>query len=163
MPPFLRATNHQPHLGDCWEESKTLSLITPRRSLGFISSETGAVQLRHVLIPFDHEPSPARAFEALTALTRLLGVEELEVSLFHVGPEDAAPPVHIPDVPGWKIEKTFWDGDVVDHILDAAENRNSDLIVMATHGRHGALDAWRGSVTERVIRGARCPILAVPT
>jgi nucleotide-binding universal stress UspA family protein len=45
-------------------------------------------------------------------------------------------------------------------ILDAAQK--ADLIVMATAGPHGVFDALRGSVTERVVRGAPCPILAVP-
>jgi nucleotide-binding universal stress UspA family protein len=33
---------------------------------------------------------------------------------------------------------------------------------MATQGHHGVLDALRGSVTERVLRRAPCPLLAVP-
>jgi nucleotide-binding universal stress UspA family protein len=41
-------------------------------------------------------------------------------------------------------------GDVVAAILAAAEK--TDLIVMATEGRHGIFDALRGSVTERVVR-----------
>ena len=51
-------------------------------------------------------------------------------------------------------------GDVAPTILDVA--RNVDLIVMATEGRHGVVDAMRGSVTERVVRDAPCPVLAVP-
>lgn len=142
--------------------SRTVSLITPRRAPGFVSEETGAIQLRRVLVPIDSAPSPARALEALAALTRVLGVDSVEVSLFHVGEAPSVPDLQLPEVSGWKVDHTCWKGEVVDHILDVAESRGSDLIVMATHGRHGALDAWRGSVTERVIRGARCPILAVP-
>jgi nucleotide-binding universal stress UspA family protein len=33
---------------------------------------------------------------------------------------------------------------------------------MATEGHQGFLDALRGSTTERVLRGALCPVLAVP-
>jgi nucleotide-binding universal stress UspA family protein len=33
---------------------------------------------------------------------------------------------------------------------------------MPTEGRHGVVDAMRGNVTERVVRGAPCPVLAVP-
>ena len=43
-------------------------------------------------------------------------------------------------------------------ILDAAQE--TDLIVMATEGRHGFVDAIRGSVTERVVHDAPCPVLA---
>ena len=38
----------------------------------------------------------------------------------------------------------------------------ADLIVMATEGHQGFLDAIRGSTTERVLRQAPCPVLAVP-
>ena len=51
-------------------------------------------------------------------------------------------------------------GDVVTEILESAQH--ADLTIMATEGRHGAFDALRGSVTERVVRGAPCPVLAVP-
>ena len=37
-----------------------------------------------------------------------------------------------------------------------------DLLVLATQGHQGFLDALRGSTTERVVRGARCPVLAIP-
>jgi nucleotide-binding universal stress UspA family protein len=33
---------------------------------------------------------------------------------------------------------------------------------MMTKGHNGFLDSLLGSVTERVLRGARCPVLAVP-
>ena len=52
------------------------------------------------------------------------------------------------------------EGEVAATILEAAND--ADMIVMATEGRHGIVDAMRGSVTERVVRGASCPVLAVP-
>jgi nucleotide-binding universal stress UspA family protein len=52
-------------------------------------------------------------------------------------------------------------GPVTDSILALAEKQAVNLIVMGTHGRRG-LDRWTtGSVTERVLRKARCPVLAV--
>jgi nucleotide-binding universal stress UspA family protein len=54
-------------------------------------------------------------------------------------------------------------GDVVKSIVDAALEYDVDLIGMPTAGHHGVLDALRGSTTERVIRHAPCPVLAVPT
>ena len=53
------------------------------------------------------------------------------------------------------------DGDVVEAILRHAED--ADLVVMATRGREGVLDALRGSVTSRVVGAAPCPVLAVPS
>jgi len=46
-------------------------------------------------------------------------------------------------------------------ILSLAEERSADLIVMGTHGRRGLDRLTMGSVTERVLRKARCPVLAV--
>jgi nucleotide-binding universal stress UspA family protein len=36
-----------------------------------------------------------------------------------------------------------------------------DLIVMATHGRTGLSHALMGSVTEKVVRKASCPVLSI--
>jgi nucleotide-binding universal stress UspA family protein len=53
------------------------------------------------------------------------------------------------------------DGDVAGVIVDTAEDHDIDLIVMATHGRSG-LSRWMlGSVTERVLHSAPCPVLTV--
>lgn len=46
-------------------------------------------------------------------------------------------------------------------ILEYANEVGADVIVMATHGRRG-LDRWfLGSITERVVRIAGCPVLTV--
>ena len=42
-----------------------------------------------------------------------------------------------------------------------AQENDCDLIVMSTHGRSGLLHALFGSVTEYVIRHARCPVLTL--
>jgi len=47
-------------------------------------------------------------------------------------------------------------------IVDAAVAEGVDLIVMSTHGRTGLAHMLIGSVTERVLRRAPCPVLAVP-
>jgi nucleotide-binding universal stress UspA family protein len=48
-----------------------------------------------------------------------------------------------------------------DSILDDARALPSDLIVMGTHGRRGLSHVLGGSVTEAVLRRARCPVLTV--
>ncbi len=53
------------------------------------------------------------------------------------------------------------DGLVTDLILSLAEARAVNLIVMGTHGLRGIDRLMLGSVTERVLRRARCPVLAV--
>jgi len=46
-------------------------------------------------------------------------------------------------------------------IIKAEEEVGADLVAMSTHGRHG-LSRWAfGSVTERVLRGGKVPILMV--
>jgi len=48
-------------------------------------------------------------------------------------------------------------------ILNATVQHHVDFIVMATHGRTGVRRFVLGSVTEKVIRTASCPVLAVPS
>jgi nucleotide-binding universal stress UspA family protein len=47
-------------------------------------------------------------------------------------------------------------------ILKHAESLPADLIVMGTHGASGFERLVLGSVTEKVLRKARCPVLTVP-
>lgn len=46
-------------------------------------------------------------------------------------------------------------------ICDGAEQGAFDLIVMGTHGRTGVAHLALGSVAEKVVRHARCPVLTV--
>jgi nucleotide-binding universal stress UspA family protein len=46
-------------------------------------------------------------------------------------------------------------------IIDYVKKHDVDLIVMGTHGRGALAHAILGSVTERVVRFAPCPVLAV--
>ena len=46
-------------------------------------------------------------------------------------------------------------------IVETALKLKSDLIVIATHGRTGLSRVVMGSVAERVVRGAACPVLVV--
>ena len=52
-------------------------------------------------------------------------------------------------------------GPVVATILDTAAERQAQLIAMPTAGQQGFLDMLRGSTTERVLRLAQCPVLAI--
>jgi nucleotide-binding universal stress UspA family protein len=46
-------------------------------------------------------------------------------------------------------------------ILQAAQNRGIDLIIMGSHGRTGLTRLLMGSVAQEVIGQARCPVLIV--
>ena len=47
------------------------------------------------------------------------------------------------------------------HAAVLAAAGGTDLIVMGTHGRTGPARWWLGSVAERVVRTAPCPVLTV--
>ena len=48
-----------------------------------------------------------------------------------------------------------------DEIIRFARSRRVDLIVMGTHGRAGLAKFFVGSVADRVVAGAPCPVLTV--
>src|SRR5262245_49783155 len=52
-------------------------------------------------------------------------------------------------------------GPVAESITQAAIDYGADLVIMATHGRSALSHLLIGSVAERVIRTARCPVLVV--
>jgi len=65
--------------------------------------------------------------------------------------------------PGPDISAEFQviEGHVVYEILEYAGSNNIDLIVIATHGLSGLKHLLLGSVAEKVIRRAPCPVLTV--
>jgi len=58
-------------------------------------------------------------------------------------------------------ELVVHEGVPADSILSFAQARKADLIVMGTHGRRGFDRLVLGSVTDRVMRTAPCPVLAI--
>jgi nucleotide-binding universal stress UspA family protein len=63
---------------------------------------------------------------------------------------------------GLPIRLCVRSGECVGHILATATERESDIIVMGTHG-HSGFEKWvLGSVTDSVLRKAPCPVLVVP-
>jgi nucleotide-binding universal stress UspA family protein len=60
------------------------------------------------------------------------------------------------------VEVTPPGEDVAHRINQTAGEWHADLIVMGTHGRRGFQRMVLGSVAERVLRGAACPVLMIP-
>jgi len=58
------------------------------------------------------------------------------------------------------VTEASW-GDPVDEILRYASDHGIDLIVCATHGRTGLAHVLLGSVAERIVREAPCPVLSI--
>jgi nucleotide-binding universal stress UspA family protein len=52
-------------------------------------------------------------------------------------------------------------GTAAEEILKAADEINSDLIAMSTHGRSGLRRMAFGSITDKILRGASIPVLMV--
>ncbi|UCH08806.1 MAG: universal stress protein, partial [Deltaproteobacteria bacterium] len=54
------------------------------------------------------------------------------------------------------------EGDAVDEILKTAEKQGSDIIVMGAHGKGIISHTFLGSVSEKVLRRSRRPVVVVP-
>ena len=52
-------------------------------------------------------------------------------------------------------------GEPAEHIVQLASHLDADLVLVGTHGRRGLKRLLVGSVAERVVRLARCPVLVV--
>jgi universal stress protein A len=64
-------------------------------------------------------------------------------------------------LPGIPVTIELLEGQPAQVIAKTAANREVDLIVMGTHGRSGVAHLLLGSVAERVVRIAPCPVLTV--
>lgn len=60
-----------------------------------------------------------------------------------------------------KVTLKTEEGSPADAILKTIDNENVDLVVMGTSGKHGLDRFLLGSVTEKVVRSSKCPVLAV--
>ena len=56
-----------------------------------------------------------------------------------------------------------WDGDPAESIIAAASAEGADMIVVGSHRRGTMGRAILGSVSDRVVREAVCPVLVVPS
>jgi nucleotide-binding universal stress UspA family protein len=63
--------------------------------------------------------------------------------------------------PGVPMDATLRQGPAWAEILAAANEARAELIVIGTHGRRGLSRALLGSVAEKVVRTAPCPVLTV--
>jgi nucleotide-binding universal stress UspA family protein len=63
--------------------------------------------------------------------------------------------------PGVPVQAVFLEGRPFAEIVRYASENQVDLIVISTHGRSGLKHALFGSVAEKVIRKAPCPVLVV--
>ena len=143
-------------------KTESMTLFVPKTSEGFVSIDTGEISLNRILIAVDEDPPSGAAIAFACRAAKLLATEPVAITLLHVGPPSSFPYVDMPSDPAWRLTRVSAEGVVVDAIVDEASKTSPDLIVMTTRGRHGFLDALRGSTTEQIVRRAPCPVLAVP-
>lgn len=132
---------------------------------------------RSILVPLDFDDSSRPALE----MARELAVNsDASIHLVHVLPVFLAPgePAAAQSVRTREVQQTLEQsaqeqlhglehdvlvriGEVGKEIVEAATTVDADLIVMPTHGRRGMAHLLLGSVAERVVREARCPVLTL--
>lgn len=138
------------------------------------------IRFDRLLCPIDFSETSAHAFDHAVALARWY---DSRVTVIHVPalllapvPGDGDPlPITREDLAqrleafvadaranGVAIETGLRDGDPVREILREAETGAANLLVVGTHGRSGFERLVLGSVTEKILRKANCPVLTIP-
>jgi nucleotide-binding universal stress UspA family protein len=137
---------------------------------------------KHILVPTDFSEYADYALDyaielAKTFQARLTVLYVLHLSSLALG---EAPPTVLADIweametnaqqqmqmalarvqeAGLQGDSAIVEGIPFQAILDTAKDKEADLIVMGTHGRTGLTHALMGSVAEKVVRLAPCPVL----
>jgi nucleotide-binding universal stress UspA family protein len=113
-------------------------------------------RFRRILCPVDFTEFSRRAAQLAAGWARQFGAEVVALHVRTDGRSDGMERQPEWDGPG---KLAVVEGDPVSVILEQAETLAADLIVLGTHGRRG-FDRWvLGSVTERVLHHAPCPVL----
>jgi nucleotide-binding universal stress UspA family protein len=138
------------------------TLLLPAGCAGFVEPASGALGVRRILVALGDAESARSAARAAVAMADLVAHGDVEFHLVNVG-DGGAPFPGIPDtLAGRTCVAHALSGDVVSGILSAADEADADLVVMATRGHDGFLDALLGSTTERVLRQVDRPLLFGP-
>ncbi len=139
-----------------------------------------AFPYKTILCPLDFDENSLAALDQAVEIARhfgssliLLHVLPLVLSLGEVPPpaalyedQEKAAQAKLADIAkqklaGLKYELHVYIGDVIASILNAQSKHQSDLLVMATHGRRGLARMFLGSTAEAVVRKASCPVLTI--
>jgi nucleotide-binding universal stress UspA family protein len=145
----------------------------------------GGKRFRHILHASDFSPASRRAFDTALRLAKVDGatlilVHVLEPAVPWVEVDYASPRaykliasarnaaakrldalVRKAKAAGVRSVGRLVDGNPRDVILSAAKRLHADLVVVGTHGRTGLDKLLVGSVAERVVAMAPCPVLTV--
>jgi nucleotide-binding universal stress UspA family protein len=135
--------------------------------------------IRTILHPTDFSKQAEFAFQLACSLARDYGAELYIVhvvtppvvvygeGVLPVAPENYQAELreklnrlHATD-PKVRVLHRLVEGEPVDEILHMAKETGCDLIVMGTHGRRGLGRVLMGSVAEKIVRTAPCPVVTV--
>lgn len=152
---------HHPVAEPVSREMQVATLFVPSHVGGFVDRATGKTSLHRMLLPISTDPPSQPAVDAAGKLATQLGTPPITLTLVHAGEEDIDG-LHLPQNDSWTWTQLFGKGDPVEWILAAGAEFDVDVIVMVTKGQDSVLDLLRGSTTERILRGARAPVLASP-
>ena len=137
------------------------------------------MNVKKILFPTDFSTCSDAGLKYATSLARDMGatllivhVEEPPIAYgggeFYYGmpdPDDVALREMLSQVkPGddaVPCERRLIVGDPAEAIVDLAEDEGVDMIVMGTHGRTGVRRLLMGSIAERIVRTASCPVLTI--
>src|SRR6187401_2690087 len=122
------------------------------------------VSINRILCPIDFSDF------SLDALRHGLGLAQwysAQLTLFHVYPDEMAENVRrfcapLVEPSGRNVEVVVRSGDAASEIRKEAERAPADLLILGTHGRSGFERLFLGSVTEKVLRSTRVPVLTIP-
>jgi nucleotide-binding universal stress UspA family protein len=143
-----------------------------------------AMDIRHILAPTDYADYSKKVLSDALELARTFGAKLSLLHIVELSPYlgEFTPPTMgadllsdlerqandelarmLPEAQNAQIEVTrsVVIGSPFRKIIETAEAEHVDLIVMATHGRTGLSHLLIGSVTERVVRTAPCPVLTI--
>ncbi|MHB9072286.1 MAG: universal stress protein [Desulfobaccales bacterium] len=133
-------------------------LVVPLKStLGF----------SRVLIASDGLPCSAMAFREALAIARQMRGHLLAISVLPRKKETSMAEAILEDLhitaaeQGVNLESRVLAGEPDTVIVEAAQKNRTELIVLGSHGRTGFKRLLLGSVAERVIGRAACPVLVV--
>lgn len=143
---------------DLIAQTRVPCLLLGPKARGFVDPASGGANARAILLPLADKPSPEHAFQSVETLLPSIGLGGLTVHLMTVGRDQA----DLLDCRGQRRNVPRSDGPVVETIVTMAERVGADLVVMPTAGRHGLMDAMRGSTTSQILAQSACPVLAVP-
>ena len=119
-------------------------------AVAFANQFGAAVDLLHVLEPVP--PGALLSYVSLNDLKKGMQEEaEKHLETLHTEWNDYAFPV----------KRIVVEGHPFVEIIKHAKESNADMIVMGTHGRGAIAHMLLGSVAEKVVRKASCPVLTV--